>query len=121
MSYTDEVIDAMLDLTDETDGAVAITHISLHTADPGTTGASEVSGGSYARQAVTWGAASGGTKASTAALAFNVPAGATITHVGGWTASTAGTFRGGGELGASQAFASAGTYTIAAGDLTQTI
>jgi hypothetical protein len=60
-------------------------------------------------------------KSNSAQLAFNVPAGTTITHVGGWDASTSGTFRGGGTLGASQAFATPGTYTIAAGDLDQTI
>jgi hypothetical protein len=121
MSYTDVVRNAMLDLTDETGGAVAITHISLHTANPGTTGASEVTGGSYARQAVTWGAASAGVKSNSAQLVFNVPGGTTITHVAGWTASSGGTFRGGGALGASQAYATDGTYTIAAGQLTQTI
>lgn len=121
MSYTAAVKNAMLDLTDEADGSVQIAYISLHTADPGTTGANEVSGGSYARQAVTWGAAASGSKASTADITFNVPSGTTITHVAGWTASTGGTFRGGGALAVSQAFGTAGTYKIAAGDLTQTI
>ena len=37
--------------------------ISVHTGSPGTTGASEATGGApaYARKATTWGAASGGT------------------------------------------------------------
>lgn len=121
MSYTAAVKNAMLDLTDETGGAVSITHVSLHTADPGTTGANEVSGGSYARQAVTWGAAASGVKSSTADITWNVPGGTTITHVAGWTASTGGTFRGGGALAVSQAFASDGTYKVTAGSLTQTI
>lgn len=121
MSYTDDVIDAMLDLTDETGGSVSISYISLHTADPGTDGSNEVTGGSYARQAVTWDAAASGSKASSADITFNVPSGTTITHAGGWTASTSGTFRGGGALGTSQAFGTAGTYKIASGDLTQAI
>jgi hypothetical protein len=121
MSFTDAVKNAMLDLIDETGGTVSITHISLHTADPGTDGSNEVTGGSYARIAVTWGVAASGTKSNTGSLAFQVPSGTTITHVGGWTALTSGTFRGGGSLGASQAFASAGSYTIAAGDLDVTV
>jgi len=118
MGYTDAVKNAMLDLTDETGGSVPIEDISLHTADPGTDGSNEVTGGSYARVAVTWGAASGGVKSNSAQLVFNVPAGTTITHVGGWDGST---FRGGGALSAPQEFATSGTYTIAAGDLDQTI
>lgn len=121
MSFTDAVKNAMLDLIDESDGTVKVTHISLHTGDPGTTGADEVAGGSYARAAVTWDAASGGTKSNSGQLVFQVPSGTTITHVGGWDASTSGNFRGGGPLGASQAFASAGSYTIAAGDLDVTV
>lgn len=119
MSFTDAVKNAMLDLVDETGGTVAIERISLHTADPGTTGASEVTGGSYARQAVTWGAASAGVKSNSASMVFQIPAGTTITHVGGWTA--AGTFRGGGPLTASQPFSSPGAYTIGSGQLGVTI
>ena len=121
MGYTDAVKNAMLDLTDETGGSQAITHVSLHTGDPGTTGADEVTGGSYERVAVTWGAASGGVKSNTSQLQFQVPSGTTVTHVGGWSASSGGTFRGGGALSAPQEFATSGTYTIAAGDLDQTI
>ncbi len=67
--------------------------VSLHTADPGTTGASEVAGGSpaYARKQTTWtGGASDGVVAGSA-VSIDVPAG-TYTHVGIWSASTAGTF-----------------------------
>jgi hypothetical protein len=122
MGVATAVANAALDLLDET-GTVAVTHISLHTADPGTTGASEVVGGSYARVAVTLGAASGGVKSNTNSLAFNVPSGTTITHWAGWNASTSGTFRISGELvdgngdPVSQNFATAGTYTVAAGEL----
>jgi len=121
MTFTDAVKDAMLELLDETGGTVDITHISLHTGDPGTTGADEVTGGSYARAAVTWDAASGGTKSNSGQLVFQVPSGTTITHVGGWNAGSSGTFRGGGALAAPQAFATSGSYTIDAGDLDITI
>lgn len=72
------------------------THASLHTGDPSTTGANEVTGGSpaYARQPITWAAASGETAANSGALTFNVPAGTTAAYVGLWSALSAGTFHG---------------------------
>ena len=44
-------------------------YMSLHPATPGTTGTSEVTGGSYARQAITFGSAAEGSKASSGASA----------------------------------------------------
>jgi len=121
MAFADNVRNALLELLDETDGTVRITHVSLHTADPGTTGANEVVGGSYARQSVTWAAASGGVKSNSAQLVFQVPPGTTITHVGGWDAAGGGTFRGGGPLTASQSYPTGGTFTINVGNLTITV
>lgn len=86
--------------------AARITHISLHTATPGTTGASEATGGSpaYARKAVTFtaagavGALGAGLQPATVGVAwsdevtFDVPVG-TYTHWGAWSAVTAGTYR----------------------------
>jgi hypothetical protein len=67
----------MLDALDES--ATQITHVGVHTlTDPGTgtnANAGEATGGSYARQAVTWGAAASEQKANTGALTFDVPAG----------------------------------------------
>ena len=76
--------------------ASAATWISAHTADPGTTGASEVTGGSYARQQTTWDAASGTGPVTRAGsqVTIPIPAGTTVTHIGLFTASTAGTFEG---------------------------
>lgn len=75
------------------------TFISAHTADPGTTGASEASGGSpaYARQATTWagGVVDGAVPGSQ--VTFNLPAG-TYGFFGIWTAATGGTFIGGGTI-----------------------
>lgn len=71
--------------------AAACTHASLHTADPGTTGASEVAGGTYARVAISWGAPSAGVIVGTATI--NVPPSTTTTHAGAWNASTSGTFK----------------------------
>lgn len=92
----------------------AANFISLHTGDPGITGASEVSGGTYARVATTWPtSASNGSVTGTAAT-INVPASTTITHWGLWTAGTAGTFYYGGPLPASETFGAAGTYALTA-------
>lgn len=94
--------------------------VSLHTATPGTTGASEVSGGSYARVAVTWTASSGGSAASNAgALTINLPATTTAAFFGIWSALTVGTYYIGGALSPNVTTGStAGTITIAIAALT---
>jgi hypothetical protein len=69
--------------------ALTIDTASLHTAFPGLTGANEVSGGTpaYARKAVTFGAAAGGSRALTAAVTFDVPA-TTARWFGFWSSGT---------------------------------
>lgn len=101
----------------------AVTHISLHSSDPGSNGTSEISGGTpaYARQAVSFGDPAAGSMATTASMTFNVPASATVAYVGYWSASTGGTFLGSRALDASQNFATAGTFTVDIGDLTEAI
>lgn len=70
--------------------------ISMHTADPGTTGANEATGGSpaYARKQTTWAAGANGVKVGSKITA-DVPAG-TYTHAGMW--SSGGTFISGGPI-----------------------
>ncbi len=97
-----------------------ITHVSLHTADPGDTGANEVSGGSpaYARKAIAFNAAASGTMDdSTNGITFDVPAGTTVTHVGYWSAVTGGTFLAK-SAQTPETFAGQGTYTVTDADLT---
>jgi len=96
-------------------------YASLHTADPSTTGANELTGGTYARQLIPWGAASAGALTTDDAIVFDVAADRTITHIGYWSADVSGTFYGGRVLDASQTFATAGTYTVAAGNLSESI
>lgn len=79
--------------------SAVVTHLSLHTGDPGTGGANEVAGGGYARQAVTW-VLSGSSRVSVGSAAFSVPAATTVLHVGFWSALTAGSFYGYAPLGA---------------------
>lgn len=93
-------------------------YCSLHTADPGLTGATEVTGGSYARQAITFSAAASGATANTAALEFTSMPAVTVTHVGIWDAASTGNFVYGDVLtGGSQVVNSGGTFTIPIGDL----
>ena len=104
----------------------AVTYLSLHTADPSTTGTAEVTGGTpaYARKPVTWGAATAGTKSVSAAVTFDVPGSTTVTHFGCWTAATGGTFQGSDVLRdetdtpKSETFGGQGTYTLTAASLT---
>lgn len=99
--------------------AGAITHVSLHTADPGTTGTNEVSGGTpaYARKAIAFSAAAAGVADSSNAPAFDVPAGTTVTHIGFWDALTGGNFLGSGDI-TDEAFAAQGVYTLNDADIT---
>lgn len=102
--------------------AAAAGFVSLHTADPGTTGASEITGGSpaYARKAITWAAATGSNLDSSNAPVFDVPAGATVSYYGLWSAATGGTLYVAGPLSAAEAFAAQGTYTLSDLDITLT-
>lgn len=88
-------------------------YASLHTANPGDSGANEVTGGSpaYARKAIVHGAASAGAATATTLPTFDVPAGVTVTHVGYWDAVTAGNFLGSDDV-TPEAFAGQGTYTL---------
>jgi hypothetical protein len=94
---------------------------SAHTADPGQTGTSEVTGGSpaYARKAVTWTGATSATP-SVAALAtlpvFDIPGSTTLAYVGLWSLVTGGTFYGSWQV-TSEVFAGQGTYTLTAGSI----
>lgn len=92
-------------------------YVSLHTGDPGATGASEVTGGSYARQQVTLSSASGKASANTGALTFTVMPAATITHVGIWTLVSGGAFEIGGALVAPKTTNAGDTFQLPVGDL----
>lgn len=61
--------------------------VSLHTADPGTTGASEISGGGYARATVTFSLASNGSSSNSQQVVWTGMPASTITHCGVWRGS----------------------------------
>lgn len=67
-------------------------YLGLFTAAPTeTTGGTEVTGGSYARQAITFGsAAASGSISSTAIVTFSAMPAATVTYCGVFDASTSG-------------------------------
>lgn len=101
-----------------TDAAFA----SLHTANPGTSGVSEVptTGGSpnYARKGLTWGTAAAGVVSTSAAVTFDIPPGQTVAYVGFWSAVTAGTFLGS-QAVTSEVYAGQGTYALTSATYTQ--
>jgi len=97
--------------------ALAVTatgaYISLHTADPGTTGTSEATGGApaYARKLTTW--TGGGSDGSVpgSQVTFDAAAG-TYTHMGIWSAVTAGTFVAGFALSSSVTLGAQGQILV---------
>jgi hypothetical protein len=78
---------------------------SLHSADPGTTGANEVPGA--ARKLDSFPDAVGGETTSVGRL-HDVPPDKTITHFGRWTASSGGTFHSGGPLSGTEVYGPSG-------------
>lgn len=104
-------------------------YISLHTADPGETGASEVSGNSYARASVTnnatnFPAASAGSKSNGTVINFATPTStgwSVVSHFGIWDASTSGNFLIGGALNASKTINGGDAVSIGIGGLTVTM
>jgi hypothetical protein len=98
-----------------------VTFVSLHTGDPSTNGGNEVSASPYTREAVSWASPASGSLSSASAIVFDVPGSTTITHLGYWSASATGTFYGSRALDTNQTFATAGTYTIPTGNITESI
>ena len=92
-------------------GAVA-TFFSLHTGDPGTTGASEGAGAGHARGATVWAAANAGTGTKAGSQATLGAAVGTYTHWGLWTAAVGGVFHLGGALPAPEVYGAAGSYLL---------
>lgn len=101
-------------------------YVALYTAAPNDAGGgTEVSGGSYARQAIAtgassgWDAASGGATANTATVTFPTATASwgTVTHVGLFDAVTGGNLLMHGALSASQAVNNGNIFRFNAGDL----
>lgn len=99
-------------------------YVGLYTTDPGegNTG-TEVSGGSYARTAVTFGAPSNGVSTNSGAVTFPTATGTwgTVTHIGILDASTSGNLLYYTPLDASKSIASGDVFTISVGNLSVTL
>lgn len=93
--------------------ASAATYISAHTADPGSNGANEVTGGSYARQQTTWGSAAGSGPVTRAGsqVTIPIPTGVTVTHFAVQSAVSGGTYYGSVDV-TDQVFASGGNLLV---------
>ncbi len=88
-AFLDTVLNAALDAM-----VALLDQASLHTAYSNS-GANEVTGGTYARQANTWNAAAAGAVDNSNAPSFAVPSGNTIRFIGFWdTAPSPDTFQG---------------------------
>lgn len=95
--------------------AVAV-RVAAHTGDPGAanTASNEISGGSpaYARKAIAWSAASGGSAAQNGDVVLDIPAGSTVSWLSLW--NSAGTVRYLKKDVTDEAFGAQGTYTVLA-------
>jgi hypothetical protein len=93
----------------------AIDQLSIHTANPGTTGANEVTGGSYARiaaEAADWSAVSGGEFTLLADVEFDGPAGADARFFGYWASTV---YQGKGTITGDIKFNASGKFILQAG------
>lgn len=121
MAFTDAFKSLLLDAQFQ-NGTV---YVSLHTGDPSTTGANELSGNGYQRQLMEFNAAGAdGVTENTNIETFGpaTPAGWTeVTYFGLWSAQTEGTFRGGFALTTPQTVAAGNSAKFAAGALVVSI
>ena len=73
--------------------------------------ATEISGGSYARQSVTWNAASAGSKTASNQPVFNIPSGAVVDTIRLYSAVSGGTEYASYDA-TNETYGGAGTYTV---------
>lgn len=102
----------------------AAVYVALFTTDPTDAGSgTEVSGGSYARQAATFGAPSNGASTTSADISFPQATGSwgTVTHFGVYDASSTGNLLYHGALTASKTIETGDIFKIASGSLTITL
>ena len=102
----------------------AAVYVALYTTDPTDADAgTEVSGGSYLRQAATFGAPSNGVSTNSADITFPVATAnwGTITHIGIRDASSAGNLLYYGALSASKTINTGDQFKITAGNLSVTL
>lgn len=104
--------------------SVATVYVGLHTADPTDAGTgTEVSGGSYARTSVTFGAPSNGVTTNSAAVEFPQATAnwGTVSHIGIWDASSSGNLLYHTALDTSKTIETGDIFKIASGSLSVTL
>ena len=104
--------------------SVATVYVSLWTSDPTDAGSgTEVSGGSYARTSITFGAPSNGVTTSNADCTFPQATASwgTVSHIGLYDASTSGNLLFHTPLDTSKTIDSGDIFKIASGSLTVTL
>lgn len=98
--------------------SVTTVYVSLHDADPGETGANEITGGSYARQSAAFSQVSNDTWDNDADIDFTDMPSTTVNYVALWDAVSAGNCLWTGPASAMNDSVGVGeTYRINAGDL----
>ena len=98
----------------------ATVYVGLNTADPTPAGSgAEVSGGGYARKALTMGASTNGVGENSALVNFGTASASwgTVTHASIWDALSGGNMLAYGTLTASKTVASGDTFDFPIGDL----
>jgi hypothetical protein len=104
--------------------APAAVYVSLHTADPTDAGTgTEVSGGSYVRQAATFGAPSNGASTTTADITYPTATASygTVGWIGIWDASTSGNLLYHTPLNLQKTIETGDIFKITSGNLTVTL
>lgn len=112
VGFTAAVVNGWLDGT----FATATCWAKLHTADPGSAGATGAAVGDSTRKQATMSAASGGSKSASASVGPWTNGGTTetLSHISLWTASTAGTFNASATMTGGGSWASGYTCTLTA-------
>lgn len=109
---------ALLDTLSGTSFSVATTYIKLHTGDPGETGVSNAAT-EATRKAVSWSAASSGSKAMSSAVTWtNVSTTEVYTHWSLWDSLTSGNCLWSGGLSSSASVTAGDTFQISSLTLT---
>lgn len=98
---------------------VATIYLALYTSNPtDADSGTEVTGGSYARQTITFGAASGGSVATDADITFSAMPSGTVTYWGVRDASTGGNLLAYGAFDSPTTLSSGDSLTVSSGDIT---
>lgn len=111
-TFSNAIANSMADVV-----GTSATHMSLHSGNPGITGASELSGDGYAREAISLASAADQAVENDASLAFGpaVLEWDEATYFGLWDAGTAGNFIAGGLLNDPVTVPALGDLTFASG------